>query len=89
MHHLMKNKPDADGESYNAYEAIENDSSSDEKAISSDISENIKDALEKLSPQQKMVFSLKHFEEYKIKEIARNDEFIGRHCEELFIQRYS
>ena len=60
-----------DGESFNAYDTIEDNSSSDERVISSDISENIKDALDKLSPQQKMVFSLKHFEEYKIKEIAQ------------------
>jgi len=68
---IDEEQTNSDGEGYNAYEAIANDASSDEKAISSDISENIKDALEKLSPQQKMVFSLKHFEEYKIKEIAQ------------------
>ena len=61
---------DADGETRLTYEAIADDSNSDERAISSDISENIKKAIEKLSPQQKMVFTLKHFEEYKINEIA-------------------
>jgi RNA polymerase sigma-70 factor, ECF subfamily len=59
-----------EGETKSIYEALENDSTSDEKAISSDISLNIKEAIERLSPQQKMVFTLKHFEEYKIKEIA-------------------
>jgi len=68
---IDEEQTNSDGESYNTYEAIADDASSDEKAISSDISENIKDALDKLSPQQKMVFSLKHFEEYKIKEIAQ------------------
>ena len=61
---------DADGETRLTYEAIADDYASDERAISSDISENIKKAIEKLSPQQKMVFTLKHFEEYKINEIA-------------------
>jgi RNA polymerase sigma-70 factor (ECF subfamily) len=60
----------ADGETKLAYESIADGSTSDERAISSDISENIKRAIEKLSPQQKMVFTLKHFEEYKINEIA-------------------
>ena len=61
---------DDEGETKPFYEAVENDSATDEKAIGSDISSNIKEAIEKLSPQQKMVFTLKHFEEYKIKEIA-------------------
>lgn len=61
---------DADGETRPAYETIEDNSSSDDRVISSDISLNIKQAIEKLSPQQKMVFTLKHFEEYKINEIA-------------------
>jgi RNA polymerase sigma-70 factor (ECF subfamily) len=60
----------ADGETKLAYETVADDSSSDERAISSDISGNIKRAIEKLSPQQKLVFTLKHFEEYKINEIA-------------------
>lgn len=61
---------DSEGEIRFAYEAIADNSRTDERALSSDISENIKQAIEKLSPQQKMVFTLKHFEEYKINEIA-------------------
>ncbi len=61
---------DDEGETKPIYEVVKNNSASDEKAISSDISSNIKEAIERLSPQQKMVFTLKHFEEYKIKEIA-------------------
>ncbi len=60
----------ADGETQLVHEAIADSSNSDERAISSEISENVTQAIEKLSPQQKMVFTLKHFEEYKIKEIA-------------------
>ena len=67
---LDDERTDADGETRLTYETIADDSASDEKAISSDISENIKQAIEKLSPQQKMVFTLKHFKEYKINEIA-------------------
>ena len=67
---LDEEQSGADGETRLAYETIADDSTSDERAISSDISGNIKRAIEKLSPQQKMVFTLKHFEEYKINEIA-------------------
>ena len=59
-----------DGETKLTYESIADGSTTDERAISSDISENITRAIDKLSPQQKMVFTLKHFEEYKINEIA-------------------
>jgi RNA polymerase sigma-70 factor, ECF subfamily len=59
-----------EGESRLIYETIADDSSSDQRAINSDISENIRQAIERLSPQQKMVFTLKHFEGYKINEIA-------------------
>lgn len=67
---LDEEQSGADGETKLAYESIADGSTSDERAISSDISENIKRAIEKLSPQQKMVFTLKHFKEYKINEIA-------------------
>ena len=67
---LDEEQSGADGETKLAYESIADGSTSDERAISSDIAENITHAIEKLSPQQKMVFTLKHFEEYKINEIA-------------------
>lgn len=67
---LDEEQPDSEGGNRYTYETIEGDSTSDGRAIGSDIAENINEALEKLSPQQKMVFSLKHFEEYKIREIA-------------------
>ena len=44
---------------------------SPEEALSrNEFTGNVKEALEKLSPKQKMIFILKHFEGYKIKEIA-------------------
>jgi len=50
---------------------------SDDKANSpnellsrNEFTDNVKEALEKLSPKQKMIFVLKHFEGYKIREIA-------------------
>lgn len=46
------------------------ESSPEEYTDSSEISKNIKEALEQLPPRQKMIFILKHYEGYKIKEIA-------------------
>jgi RNA polymerase sigma-70 factor (ECF subfamily) len=59
-----------EGETRTLGDTISGDSETDSRAISSDIAFHIENALEKLSPQQKMVFSLKHYDGYKIKEIA-------------------
>ncbi len=42
----------------------------DRAVTSSEISEHVNKALETLSPRQKMIFILKHYEGYKLKEIA-------------------
>jgi RNA polymerase sigma-70 factor (ECF subfamily) len=45
-------------------------SSPDEYLIRNEIKNNVNEALDKLSPKQKMIFMLKHFEGYKIREIS-------------------
>jgi RNA polymerase sigma-70 factor (ECF subfamily) len=40
------------------------------EAINSEISTNIEKGLDKLSPQQRLVFTMKHYKGYKIKEIS-------------------
>ena len=55
----------------------------DRLVTNSEISEHINNALEKLSPRQKMIFILKHYEGYKLKEIA---EIL--HCGEGTIKKY-
>jgi len=42
----------------------------DEQAVRSDIALHVEDAMDALSPKQKLVFTLRHFEGYKLKEIA-------------------
>lgn len=42
----------------------------DQQLMDEEISKNVRDAMDSLSPQQKMVFTLKHLQELKIKEIA-------------------
>ena len=51
-------------------DTLTDNKSTDELTLGSEISKYINKALEELPPQQKMVFTLKYFEEYKIREIA-------------------
>jgi RNA polymerase sigma-70 factor (ECF subfamily) len=44
--------------------------SSDQQTLNSEISQRVQQALSVLSPQQKLVFTLRHYEGYKLKEIA-------------------
>ncbi len=53
------------------------------KAESSEASERINSALENLPPKQKLSFVLKHYEGYKIKEIA---QMLG--CQEGTVKKY-
>jgi RNA polymerase sigma-70 factor, ECF subfamily len=57
--------------------------SADEIAIGGEISKYINMALNELPPQQKIVFTLKYFEEYKIREIA-----VMLQCSEGAVKRY-
>lgn len=50
--------------------ALVDHGSPDRHTIDSEISEHLQKALELLSPQQKLVFTLRHYEGYKLKEIA-------------------
>lgn len=52
-------------------EIIAGDSSADGDTLSSELRERIDGAVEKLSPKQKMAFTLKHYQELKIREIAK------------------
>jgi RNA polymerase sigma-70 factor, ECF subfamily len=55
----------------------------DVQAVSADISSNIEKALGSLSPKQKLVFTLRHFEGYKLNEIA-----VMMNCMEGTVKRY-
>jgi RNA polymerase sigma-70 factor (ECF subfamily) len=56
---------------------------SDQHALNSEISQRVEEALNVLSPQQKIVFTLRHYEGYKLKEIA---EMIS--CSEGTVKKY-
>lgn len=55
----------------------------DHQAEGSDITLHIRQAVELLSPKQKMVFTMKHYEGYKLREIA---EMMG--CTEGTVKKY-
>ena len=58
-------------------------SQTDSRAVGTDLSVHINRALEKLPSQQKMVFTLKYFQDYKIREIAEMMQ-----CAEGTVKRY-
>ena len=49
----------------------------------SEISEHIEQAMEHLSPQQRLVFTLKHYQGYKLREIAQMMD-----CAEGTVKKY-
>jgi RNA polymerase sigma-70 factor (ECF subfamily) len=63
--------PSEENEKMNtAIELIDEEPDPERVIKSAEISEHITEALESLSPRQKMIFMLKHYEGYKLKEIA-------------------
>lgn len=74
---------DEDGETNSIIDKISDNYSTDSELINSEVSRSIQKAIETLSPQQKMVFVLKHIHEHKIKEIADM-----MNCTEGTVKRY-
>jgi len=66
-----------------AQELIYDGSSPEEMTSGADIREIVGEAVESLSPKQKMTFILKHYEGYKIREIA---EMLN--CKEGTVKKY-
>ncbi len=52
------------------HETVAGENATDRQAHDTEISERVEQALLKLSPRQRMVFTLKHYEGYKLREIA-------------------
>ncbi len=67
---MMRIDNDMDNDSINIIGSDEG-SSPEEFLMRNEIKNNVNEALEKLSPKQKMIFILKHFEGYKIREISQ------------------
>ena len=75
---------DGDGESHTRFSALKDESAStDQHTLNEEISGSVREALEVLSPKQKMVFTLRHYHGYKLKEIAEMME-----CAEGTVKKY-
>ena len=86
-HHLkvsIDGDSDSDENEYAVKEEMVYDGASPEEISSgSDLSDIVNSALESLSPKQKMAFILKHYEGYKIREIAEM-----MNCKEGTVKKY-
>jgi RNA polymerase sigma-70 factor (ECF subfamily) len=51
-------------------ESISHEENTDQRVIDSEISSKVEQALNSLSPKQRMVFTLRHYEGHRLKEIA-------------------
>jgi len=67
---LAENPEQDDGQLNGAAMIQSRDTPPDQHAIDAEIASTVKDALDALSPQQRLVFTLRHYEGYKLKEIA-------------------
>ena len=75
---------DDDGESHSRKDMIPDGGvATDQYAMDQEISESVREALDVLSPQQKMVFTLRHYHGYKLKEIAEMMD-----CAEGTVKKY-
>ena len=73
-----------DGETHAMSHTLEDESASaDQQVRDNEISESVHHALESLSPQQKMVFTLRHYQGYKLREIA-----VIMDCAEGTVKKY-
>ena len=61
---------DSDSEPHALRESVSGEPLPDQRVIDEEISAHIRDAMERLSAQQKMVFTLKHYQGLKLREIA-------------------
>lgn len=80
---IMEENDESDFTNEISRQLVYDGSSPEEQAASSELSEIIDAALETLSSRQKMAFILKHYEGYKIREIA---EMLN--CKEGTIKKY-
>jgi len=74
---------DEDGQPHALKETLTDNTAADQQTHDAEISMRVEQALKTLSPRQKMVFSLKHYEGYKLKEIAEMMK-----CSEGTVKKY-
>ncbi len=72
-----------DAQAHSLSDTLSDDRTADQHALNTEISKHVQEALVRLSPKQKMVFTLRHYQGYKLKEIAEMME-----CTEGTVKKY-
>jgi RNA polymerase sigma-70 factor (ECF subfamily) len=80
---LDENRNEDDGQPHALKDTLAGGASADGQTYNTEISETVERALQTLSPRQRMVFTLKHYEGYKLREIADM-----LHCTEGTVKKY-
>jgi RNA polymerase sigma-70 factor, ECF subfamily len=65
------------------HETLPDRASTDKETMNTEIKTHVQQAMKALSPQQKLVFTLRHFEGYKLREIA-----VRMNCAEGTVKKY-
>jgi RNA polymerase sigma-70 factor (ECF subfamily) len=74
---------DGDNDDETAAAFAVSDIETDSQTYGNEISSRIEDALQDLSPKQKLVFTLRHYQDYKLKDIA-----VIMNCAEGTVKKY-
>jgi RNA polymerase sigma-70 factor (ECF subfamily) len=83
MHASLDENMDEEGEYHTYTKTLQSEDNADNDLTNSEIRSQVQYALDDLSPKQRVVFTLKHFHGYKLKEIASMME-----CTEGTVKKY-
>jgi len=84
LHSSLDNeREEEDGTAHSMNDTLHDGTQTDQRAMNADISSHVGNAMVALSPQQRMVFTLRHYEGYKLREIA-----LMMKCSEGTVKKY-
>jgi RNA polymerase sigma-70 factor, ECF subfamily len=83
IHASIDENMDEEGEYHTYSKTLQSEDYADDDLMNSEIRSQVQSALENLSPKQRVVFTLKHFHGYKLKEIA-----VMMECTEGTVKKY-
>jgi RNA polymerase sigma-70 factor, ECF subfamily len=79
----LDERSDDDDEGHPHTQYLSDECKTDQGILDKEISKNIQEAIRNLSPKQKIVFTLRHFQGFKLKEIAKMMD-----CTEGTVKKY-
>jgi RNA polymerase sigma-70 factor (ECF subfamily) len=83
MHISLDADPNGNDSAAKGLALTSNEERTDQHSMNAEIRHHVQEALEDLSPKQRLVFTLKHYEGYKLKDIA-----VMMKCTEGTVKRY-